>query len=477
MTLANSDPATTPLIPCRKTSDPYPLSSAQQRLWLFDQLEPGSPLYNIVRAVDLRGQLDPCALRAALDDVVARHEVLRTTLHAVEGHPVQVITPASSVNLPIVDLEADAARSDPDAVHTLLVEEGRRPFDLSRDLMLRAKLFRLHAEEHILLLTMHHIAFDGSSLALLFEELSEGYAAHASGRRLILPGLRIQYADYALWQAEWLCGPRLEGEFTYWKQQLAGLAPLELPTDRPRPVHQTFQGCREVFRLPDEVTSALKLLAGQERVTLFMILLATFQTFLHRYTGQTDIAVGSPIAGRTHAELEGLIGFFVNTLVLRTDLSGDPTFRELLARVREVALGAYDHQDLPFEKLVAEIHPPRTLSHTPLFQTMIALDNSPTASLAFPGITARVTEIETATAHCDLSLLLDTGQAVTGSIEYSTDLFDAATIMRMLGHFETLLRGIAADPGRKLSTLPLMSAPERRQILVEWNNTRPRLSG
>src|ERR1043166_8009543 len=289
-----------PSIPRRGTAGPCPASFAQERVWFFDQLMPQSPLYNIARAVDLRGPLDRTALQSALDTVVARHEALRHTFQSVDGRAVQIIAPACPVSLGLVDLEGHGTGPGPEDVEWRRVEEARRPFDLSRDLMLRATLFRLHPEAHCLLLTMHHIASDGWSLGLLFRELAECYTAYASGRRPSLPDLPIQYADHATWQRDGLRGSMLDQALAYWRRQLAHLAPLALPTDRLRPAQQTYRGAREAFRLPAELAAALRLLSQQERVTLFMTLLAAFQTFLHRYTGQDDIAVGSPIAGRTH---------------------------------------------------------------------------------------------------------------------------------------------------------------------------------
>jgi amino acid adenylation domain-containing protein len=457
----------------REGSGPCPLSFAQERLWFLDQLEPQSPLYNIARAVRLRGPLDLGALQAALDAIAARHEAIRTALPSVDGRPLQLLSPPRPVDFARVDLDADGAPPDREAVLRLVEEEARRPFDLSRDLMLRGTVFRLRADEHILLLAMHHVASDGWSLGLLAHELSQCYTAHASGRPPSLPDLPIQYADYAQWQRDWLRGPALERALAYWKKQLADLAPLELPGDRPRPARQSYRGARERFRLPAELTGALKALGRQTRTTLFMTLLATFQTLLHRYSGRSDFAVGCPVAGRTQPELEPLIGFFVNTLVLRGDLSGDPTFRELLGRVREMALSAYEHQDLPFEKLVAELRPERTLSHTPLFQVMLAFDSTPPPPLEFAGLAADPIEIDLKMAKSDLILYArDTPHGLAGSVEYSTDLFEAATIRRMLGHFETLLAGAVADPDQRLSALPLLTAPEWRQIVVDWNDTR-----
>jgi amino acid adenylation domain-containing protein len=457
----------------RRATSPSPPSFAQERLWFFDQFEPQSPVYHIARALHLDGPLDLGALQAALDVVVARHEAIRTSFEAVDGRPVPRIAAPGTVPLGRVDLESRGARADSRAVARLLVEDARRPFDLSRDLMLRATLFRLGPERHILLLVIHHIASDGWSVQILLREMAECYSASASGRTARLPDLAVQYGDYAQWQRDRLRGPILERALTYWARQLRDLAPLELPADRPRPARQSYRGAREPFAIPAEVSAALKLLGRQARVTLFMTLLAAFQTLLHRYSARDDITVGSPVAGRLHPQIEGLIGFFVNTLVLRTDLSGDPSFRTLLGRVHEIAVSAYEHQELPFERLVAELQPARTLSHAPLVQVMLALDSTPPAAVAFPGLIARTAIVDTDTAKCDLTLAVrDTAQGLVGSLEYCTDLFDPATVRRMLGHFERLLTGITAEPDQKLSELPLLNASERCQIVVEWNDTR-----
>ena len=447
-------------------------SFAQERLWFFDQLEPQSPVYNLPRTIHLKGTLDRAALQSALEAVATRHEAIRTTLHAEDGVPLQVVSPPGPVPLAFVDLDGPGGRADPQVVERRVVEEARRPFDLARDLMLRAALFRLRPEHHVLSLTMHHIASDGWSVGILFREIAECYAASVSGRPPVLPELPIQYKDYARRQRDDLSGPVRERALAYWTGQLGNLAPLDLPSDRPRPARQSYRGAREAFRVPPPITGGLKLLGRQARVTLFMTLLAAFQTLLHRYTGRDDIAVGSPVAGRSHTQLEGLIGFFVNTLVLRSDLSGDPSFRELLGRVREVTLSAYEHQNLPFEELVAELQPSRSLSHAPLFQVMLALDNTPPAPLVLPALTAEMAEIDLGTTKCDLVLSVqENAGELVGSMQYSTDLFDPARIRRMLGHFETLLAAIAADPGQRLSALPLLTAPERRQVVVEWNET------
>jgi amino acid adenylation domain-containing protein len=457
----------------RRAEGPCPPSFAQERLWFFDQFEPRSPVYHIARALHLDGPLDLGALQAALDMVAARHEAIRTSFEAVDGRPVPRVAAAGPIPLARVDLESRGALTDSEAVAQFVADAARRPFDLSRDLMLRATLFRLGADRHILLFVMHHIASDGWSVQIFLRELAECYTASVSGRPARLRDLPVQYGDYAQWQRDGLRGPVLDRALTYWTRQLRDLTPLELPTDRPRPARQSYRGGREPFAISAEITTALKLLSRQGRATLFMTLLAAFQTLLHRYSGRDDIAVGSPVAGRLHSQLEGLIGFFVNTLVLRCDLSGDPPFRTLLGRVQEIAVSAYEHQELPFEQLVAELQPARTLSHAPLFQVMLALDSTPRATVAFGGLVASNTTVETATAKCDLTLFVrDSAQGLVGSLEYSADLFDAATVRRMLGHFETLLAGIAADPGQRLSALPLLNASERHQIVAEWNDTR-----
>ena len=432
--------ADTAAIPRREATTPCPPSFAQQRLWFLHQLEPLSAVYNISRAVQLRGPLRVEALRRTLDRIVARHEVLRTTFVSVDGAPVQVIADSRAVDMHVVDLTAWPEPERLAELQRRTDQEARRPFDLSRDLMLRASVLRLADDEHALILTMHHIASDSWSMGVLVQELADLYTAFAHGQPSPLPPLPIQYADYSVWQRQGLQGERLDAELAYWRQRLAGApAVLELPTDRPRPAVQTFRGARESLLLPAPLTEALTALSRQEGVTLFMTLLAAFQTLLYRYTGQEDIVVGSPIAGRTCADVEGLIGFFVNTLVLRTDLSGEPTFRALLARVRESALGAYGHQELPFEQLVEELQPERSPNHPPLFQVMFVLQNASTPTLRLPGLTSTPVAVDTGTAKFDLSLYVeeDTEHGLRTTLEYNTDLFDAPTMRRMLGHWRT----------------------------------------
>ena len=457
----------------RAGSGPVPLSFAQQRLWFLEQLYPGTPLHNISRALRLTGALDTEVLRRTLDAIAARHEALRTTIVTMNGTPMQVVAAASRVPLVLTDLRGWAEPEREAEARRLILEEARRPFDLTRGPLFRGMLLRLGAEEHLLLLAMHHIVSDGWSMGILSRELTAFYEALTTGAPTGLPDLPIQYADYAVWQRERLQGERLERELVYWREQLQGAPPvIELPTDRPRPPVQSSRGAKQGILLPPGVTGQLRALSQREGVTLFTTVLAAFQTLLSRYTGQDDIVVGSPIAGRTRTETEGLIGFFVNTLALRTDLSGDPTFRELIRRVREVTLGAYAHPDIPFEQLVEELQPERDMSRTPIFQVALAMQNVPHHELKLRGLTLRAEPADSATAKFDLTLFVtERGDGLRVAMEYCTDLFDAGTIGRLLGHFRTLLDGIAGDPDRRLSELPLLTEPERHQVLAEWNAT------
>jgi hypothetical protein len=375
-------------VPVPRTGN-LPLSFAQQRLWLLDQLLPNKAAYNIPAVWQLRGKLDALALERSLNELVARHETLRTRFVLSGDAPVQVIGPPSAVALPMTDLSAMPQAEREARARQITDTEAHQPFDLEAGPLLRAQLLRLGAEEHLLLLNVHHIVSDGWSMGVLWRELSSGYTAFVSGHAPDLPRLPIQYADYAVWQREWLQGEVLERQLAYWKEKLADLSTLELPTDRPRPPVPSYQGAHLTFDLPAPLTRALKELGRREGTTLFMTLLAAFQVLLHRYSGQDDIAVATPIAGRRRTELEGLIGFFVNTLVLRSNLAGNPAFTELLAQVRETALGDYTHQDLPFEKLVEELSPRRDISRNPLFDVMINQVDSSEPSLDFSGLVAR----------------------------------------------------------------------------------------
>jgi amino acid adenylation domain-containing protein/non-ribosomal peptide synthase protein (TIGR01720 family) len=467
---------------CEEEVFAFPTSFAQQRLWFIDQLEPGNPFYNLPAAVLLKGRLNVVVLELSFKEIVRRHEALRTTFATVDGQPVQVVGQKFNFGLQVLDLQQLAETEREEKVKQLAAEEASKPFDLTKGPLLRASLLQLDAEEYVLLLTLHHIIFDGWSIGVFLQELAALYEAFSIGKPSPLPELSIQYADFAIWQREWLAGDslrdsfasRLQTQLNYWKKQLSGAPPLlELPADRPRPPAQTYRGAKESFLIPRTLTEALKKLSRQENVTLFMTLLAAFKTLLYRYTGQADIPVGSPIANRNRAQIQGLIGFFVNTLVLRTDLSGDLTFRQLLARIREVSLEAYAHQDLPFEKLVEELQPDRNLSYNPLFQVAFVLQTPPVAAESIAGLNLTLLDVENQTAKVDLTLYLEEKQEeISGQLEYSTDLFDAVTIRRMAGHFLTLLEGIAANPERRIEELPLLGEKERHQLLVEWNDTR-----
>ncbi|HEU4595917.1 MAG TPA: condensation domain-containing protein, partial [Pyrinomonadaceae bacterium] len=450
-----------------------PTSFAQQRLWFLDQLEPGNPVYNIPAALRLTGRLDIALLERSFGEVLRRHEVLRTGFAETDGEPVQLISPSAVLELPVTDLSGLAPDEQARRVHELTSEAARFVFDLESRPLMRAGVLRLGEEEHVLLLTMHHIVSDAWSVSVLVRELAAIYEAYARGEESPLPELPVQYSDYALWQREHLTGEVLEEQLGYWRRQLAGAPPLlPLPTDRPRPAASSFRGAAVPLTLPTELTDTLRRLGQREGTTLFMTLLAAFQTLLLRYTGETDLVVGTPIAGRTQAETKELVGFFVNTLALRTDLSGDPTFTELLARVRDVALGAYAHQEIPFERVVEEVRPERSLNHAPLFQVMLSLNNAPHEEFQLFGLKLQLIEPEITSSKFDLTLSLDEqGGALSGALIYSTDLFDEATASQIAAHFERLLRAAAHDPARRLSALPLLSPAERRRHVEEWNRT------
>ncbi|HYG08577.1 MAG TPA: condensation domain-containing protein, partial [Pyrinomonadaceae bacterium] len=451
-----------------------PLSFAQSRMWFHYQMEPESALYNIAVAIRIKGALDAAALEESLQEIVRRHETLRTTFDTLNDQPVQIIAPEMPLPLPITDLSGLAPSERETEVRRLKKAEGARPFDFARGPLIRAGLLRLDANEHVLLLTMHHIISDGWSLGILIREVVQFYEAFSRQQPAnFAEPLRVQYGDFARWQRQALQGERLEKLLSYWKRQLSGLSPvLDLPTDRPRPVIQSYKGARQSRKMPVLLTERLRKLARQEGVTQFVLLLAAFKLLLHRYTGQTDIGVGVGIANRTRVETENLIGFFANTLVLRSDLSGNPTFRELLTSERAVALDGYAHQDLPFEKLVEELQPERSLNHMPLFQVMFSMQNVPLPELELPGITLNIEEHEDETSKFDLMLSVsEAEQQLAFTFEYSTDLFEAATINRMFEHFQTLLTHIVEDADRPLSDLPLMTEEEQQRVLVHFNDT------
>ncbi len=473
----------------RRETGPAPLSFAQERLWFVDRLNPGSPVYNMPSALRLRGAFRPAVLAACVREILRRHESLRTRFEEHEGVPRQVIDAVPpGVFVPLVDLAALPAAAGRRAARRLTREEARRPFDLARGPLLRVALLRLAGpdrpggEEHTLLFTLHHIVSDGWSMGVLTREVATLYGAFSAGRPSPLPEPAIQYADFAAWQRNLLQGEALEAELDHWRRQLAGAATLELPADRPRPARPTFRGGVRGFQLPPAVSRALQDLTQREGATVFMTLLAGLDALLYRYTGQADLVVGSMIANRNRWEIEGLIGFFVNALALRVDLSGDPTFRRLLGRTREVSLAAFAHQDLPFEKLVAEVQPDRDHGRSPLFQVVLLVQNAPaggvdglgTSGLSLRGFDPEEEEEEAVPlAKFDLLITAVEGaQGISGSLSYAADLFEAATMARFAEHFATLLAGAAADPDRRLSGLPLLTAGERHQVAVEWALTR-----
>jgi amino acid adenylation domain-containing protein/non-ribosomal peptide synthase protein (TIGR01720 family) len=472
----------TQIQPQSRESNSFPASFAQQRLWFLHLLNPNIPLYNELASIQIKGALNLVALEQSVNEIVKRHECLRTTFLLVEGELTQVIHPSLTVTFPVVNL-CELPLSERQAeVDRLTIEIAQTCFDLVSGPLLRGTVLQIDEQEHLLLFVIHHIVSDGWSIRVILQELAVLYEAFASGKPASFPSLPIQYADFTVWQRQWLQGEVLNTQLAYWKQQLAD-APtvLDLPTDRPRrrvaacrktSLVQSFQGSIASFKLSPELTSKLKSLSKQQGVTLFMTLLATFQTLLYRYTGQEDICVGSAIANRNSAEIEGLIGFFVNTLVLRSDLAQNPSFLELLNRVRQVCVGAYAHAELPFERLVEELHPERNLSHTPLFQVMFTLLEDSKQDLVLPGVAIKWLPMHSQTAKFDLTLsMVDTGAELKGTLEYSTDLFNADTINRMSEHLQTLLAGIVANPQTKLSDLPLLTASELHQQLIEWNDT------
>ncbi|MFL9459672.1 non-ribosomal peptide synthase/polyketide synthase [Scytonema tolypothrichoides VB-61278_2] len=463
---------TPPIVP-RSENTELPLSFAQQRLWFLDQLQPNSSFYNIPIALRILGTLNQVALEQSLQEIIARHEALRTNFIVIDGKPTQIIQQQTNWTVNFVQLQHLTNSEKEIAAQQLAQQQAIQAFDLEHGALVRATLVVLSETEHVLLLCMHHIVSDGWSMSVLIEELASLYNAYSTGQPSPLAPLSVQYADFALWQRHWLQGNVLQSQLSYWQQQLAN-APtlLPLPTDRPRPAVQTFSGAYQEFPLSVELTNRLVKLSQEQGATLFMTLLAAFDTLLYRYTGQEDILVGSPIANRDRSEIEGLIGFFVNTLVLRTDLAGDPSFSELLDRVRNMAMQAYTHQDLPFEMLLEALQPGRDLGHTPLFQVMFSLQNNSLSELELAGLTVNHLKVKGITAKFDLTLLMQkTSNGLVGVWEYNTDLFNANTIERMTGHFLTLLEGIIANPQQKISQLPLLTPSEQQQLLVEWNDT------
>ncbi|MDR9899826.1 amino acid adenylation domain-containing protein, partial [Aetokthonos hydrillicola Thurmond2011] len=456
-----------PIQPVRRDAN-LPLASVQESLWFLNQLVPNHPFYNVSQAFHLDGFLNVQALEQTFQEIINRHEILRTTFKAVDGQPRQVIHPSPIFKLPLIDSTTRKSQA-----WELIIQEARRSFDLSEDLMLRAALFKLSETEYFLAINLHHIVCDGWSINILLQELATLYTAFALGQTSPLSDLKIQYADFAVWQRQSLHGELRESQLAYWQQQLCNLPPiLPLQTDFPRPPVSTYEGTRHFLCLSESLSKQLKDLSRREGVTLFMTLLAAFQTLLFHYTGQDDIAVGSLVANRHHPELEEILGFFANTVVLRTDLSGLPSFRQLLERVREVTLAAYAHQDLPFEELVQALQPERALNHNPLVQVVFNLQNTPTSSWEVPGLVLTHLSVDNKTAKFDLFLeLTETPTGLVGYFEYSTDLFAPATITRMAGHFQKLLEDIIVNPDVKVSNICLLNIAEQQQINT-WNQTQ-----
>jgi amino acid adenylation domain-containing protein len=461
-----------PILPRTKATE-LPLSFAQQRLWFLDQLQPNSALYNIPMVLHFRGNLNQKALEQSFQEICDRHEVLRTNFVTIDGQPTQVIQ-TTREGISVVNLEDLTVHEQAEKTQQLKQKQATQPFDLAKESLIRITLGVLSETEHLLLVCMHHIISDGWSIEVFIHELTSLYNAYVQNQPANLAPLPIQYGDFALWQKQWLQGDVLQSQLNYWQNQLTAAPPLlSLPTDHPRPAVQSFVGTQQEFSLSPKLSQALTELSHQQGVTLFMTLLAAFDALLYRYTGSGDILVGTPIANRNRSEIEGLIGFFVNTLVMRTDLSDNPSFSQLLTRVREVTMDAYAHQDLPFEMLVEALQPERDLSHTPLFQVAFVLQNTPKSEIAMTGLTVTDLPPENTTAKFDLTLaMVNTDDGLKGVWEYNTDLFDSSTIERLSGHFLNLLGGIVANPQERISQLPLLTESETNQLLIEWNNTQ-----
>jgi hypothetical protein len=458
---------------------PLPLSFAQQRLWFLDQMEPGNPYYNMPTALRLSGDLRVSALERAIDEVIRRHEVLQNCYVLEQGQPTQVRMPRRNPTLPIVDLSSLEGASRDEHEQLLAAADARRPFALATGPVVRAVLIKRGKSSHAILFAMHHIVSDGWSVAVIVRELSTLYEAFCAGRPSPLPELPVQYADFAVWQRRWLESDGLESQLTYWRTRLGGQLPvIDIRADRPRPEIETFRGADEIQHLPSDLTRELNRLSIRENVTPFMTLVAAYKTLLYRNVGQDDIVVGTDLAGRNQADLEGLVGFFVNLLVLRTDLSGNPTFRTLLARVRETAMGAFAHQDVPFDKLVEELQPKRHRSRTPLFQMLFVMENVPMETLRLPGLTMTPMPNQANTARFDLALFVrEHEEGMIMRWTYKTDLFDRPTIQRLANQYRALLENIAAAPETRLTDLELLTKEEiRQQTLDEHRHRDARMS-
>lgn len=464
------------ITPREEPSDTSLLSFGQQRLWFLDRFQPGTALYNTFALFRLAGPLQVAAWEQSLAEIRRRHEILRTTFSTSGEQPVQVVSGPQPLLLDQVDLSGICGGVGQMMARSLAVAETHRPFDLEAGPLIRISLVRLSSRDHVVLFTIHHIIFDGWSVSPLIQELATLYRAFLQGKPSPLGPLPIQYADFVDWQRRWLRGQLIESQLAYWKQQLAGApAFIELPADRPRPPAQTSHGALEREMFPEQTIKPLNALIREENATLFIGLLSAIQVLLSGYSGETDVCVGSPIANRNRPELEGLIGFFVNTLVMRADLSGRASFRQVMRRMRDVALEAYAHQDIPFEYLVEALQPGRRLSHTPFFQVMVTLQNAPMGSPELEGLTIRPWEIDSLTAKFDLHFILretESGLAVT--IQYNTDLFDAVTVTRTLSHLESVLRRVSAEPDRAVATILLLNDGQLHQVSIEWNDTARR---
>ena len=463
-----------PTIEPRESGRQLPLSWAQERLWFLNQLERESNTYNMPWTIRVSGHLDMSALEQSLSKVVARHEVLRTSFLTENGIPKQVIKPNANINIERIDLRQQSEAEREIKLSQLLQTEVETPFNLEKAPLIRCSLLQLEDQESVLLLNIHHIIFDGWSMKILTEELSSLYKAFSANKPSPLAPLPIQYADYALWQRENFTEKRLQTQLDYWKRELAD-APelLQLPTDRPRPSVQGYGGATKRFSLSSKLTNNLDALSVQYGTTLFMLLQTVLAVLLHRYSGQTDILIGSPIANRNRSEIESLIGFFVNTVVLRNRMEDNPSFEKLLTQVKETTLKAYEHQDVPFERVVELLQPQRSMSHSPLFQVMFSFQSTSMDELELPGVSLSQLDLESTTAKFDLTLsMTETERGLEGAWEYATDLFDDSTIERMATHFENLLEAIVENPAQKVGELPLLSKTERHQLLVEWNNTQ-----
>ncbi len=449
---------------------PLPLSFGQQRLWFLAQLGLSRHAYNLLEVIRISGPLKVVVLQQSLQDIVQRHAILRTTFTHVDGEPRQKISPDMKVEMPIIKLNQPSPYAWDKQIHDLAQREVRKPFDLVRGPLIRVTLVQLADEDYVFFLTLQHMVSDGWSHGLLWRELTAFYRARSTGQSMPLSDLPIQYADFATWQRQRLQTHELDIHLAYWKGRLKGAPTLQLPSDHPRPAVEGFRGGRYALTLSPALTSGLKRLSQQHGVTLYMTLLSAFQTLLYRYSGQDDIVVGSLIANRNRVELEGLIGFFVNTLALRTDLSGDPSFQDLLIRVREVTLGAYEHQDMPYEKLLEALRPPRDLSRNPLFQVLCTLHNTPPHKPELPGLFVTSLDLDPGTSLFDIMLQFwETSEGLLSRFTYSTELFEAATIVRMAGHLQILLEAVVVEPYQRLSRLPLLTPDERHRVLIEWN--------